>query len=149
MHFKRLAKWCPCYHPHIYSCYLSHLTCNKMPTLAPTRPREGEREREKSRWTLSQTPRSQTVIFIASSQVSNMFHQWQFENIWSQSNATFNCSKLNLIDSPTNSCLLKASSIRSWFFRLLNFLWFHPRFDIQLRITFSSRRKIENAFQGS
>lgn len=75
-------------------------------------------------------PSSQTVIFISSSQVSNMFHQWQFENIWSQSNATFNCSKLNLIDSPSNSCLLKASSIRSWFFRLLNFLWFHPRFDI-------------------
>jgi len=145
MHFKRLAKGCPCYHPDIYSCYLSHLTCNKMPTLAQPRPREGE----KFRWTLSPTPSSQTVIFISSSQVSNMFHQWQFENIWSQSNATFNCSKLNLIDSSTSSCLLKASSIRSWFFRLLNFLWFHPRFDIQFRITFSSRRKVENAFQDS
>ena len=76
-----------------------------------------------------------------------MFHQWQFENIWSQSNATFNCSKLNLIDSPTNSYLLKASSIRSWFFRLLNILWFHPGFYIQLQLTFSSMRKIENAFQ--
>ena len=104
-------------------------------------------ERVKFRWTHSPIPipfPSQTVIFISSSQVSNMFHPWQFENIWSQSNATFTCSKLNLIDSPTNSYLLKASSIRSWFFRLLNILWFHPGFYIQL-LTFSSRRKIENA----
>ena len=62
--------------------------------------------------------------------LSNMFHQWQLENIWSQSSTTFNCSKPNLIDSPENSYLLKASSIRSWFFRLLNFLWFHPRFHL-------------------
>ena len=62
--------------------------------------------------------------------LSNMFHQWQLENIWSQSSTTFNCSKPNLIDSPENSYLLKASSIRSWFFRLLNFLWFQPRFHL-------------------
>ena len=89
--------------------------------------------------------------------LSNMFHQWQLENIWSQSSTTFNCSKPNLIDSPENSYLLKASSIRSWFFRLLNFLWFHPRFHLfpqrefenvitrdQLVLhTHASRKKIE------
>jgi len=141
MHFKRLAESSPCYHPCLFALVTSsHLTCNKMPTLALNLEKERKSKVQTNPFPIPLSP-SQTVIFISSSQVSNMFQPWQFENIWSQSNATFNCSKLNLIDSPTNSCLLKASSIRSWFFRLLNILWFHPGFYIQLQLIFSSTEK--------